>query len=561
MSASSTTGCESPMEDDNTRRLQTLRERREQLTNALIELPYDLILYLERAKVHSDLAYPELAVGDAYRALLLTDEVLNESFEYHDRAVEALESRPLDPLPLVLDHGHLLDLRSDYIDGDAKDQAGLVSHVARLAAVRCYQILSLSSLCCSCLKPAYDFAEKGLALAPENEELLTAMEQTKSIARQRLRKEHINPNVLPEWGMVRREVYPWNDHEPDRYGPETLHYLNKGLSEVAPKCEVRVSKLPVLHDESDGTDDEETNEQLGLFAKVDIAPGDTVLEEYSLLTANNRHKDPVCDACSSELPPLDADPPAVKCEECYDTVFCTQFCHDMAQEHYHPAVCETTLDDINKDPEAGEADETLYLLLLVRSLALAEHQGVHPLDLPQVKYIWGDFVPSHFNNIDISPRPTPPPDWTLRFSFKYNVEQPLHILDKMDVDIYAELARYDLWVFNTLYSKFRGTASSHKNPRTGRPEVAAVHPFWCIANHDCNPNVTWDWGGRVKLRAIEEKIMGDKPGVAAGEEILNHYIDIRLPVKDRRGWMMGCLGGACMCSRCQTEAAAAKKAS
>ncbi|KAL0931826.1 WD and tetratricopeptide repeat protein [Colletotrichum truncatum] len=561
--STSSTGNESPLEDDNSIRLQelqSLRDRRQELTKALRELPYDLILYLERAKVHSDLGYPDLAVGDAYRALLLTDEVLNEGFEYHEQAVESLQSRPLDPLPLVLDHGHLTDLGSDYVDNEAKDQAGLVRHVARLSSVRCYQILSLSLLLCSCLKSSYDFAERGLALAPENEELLETFGYINKIARQRLRREDINPNILPEWGMVRREVYPWNDHEPDRYGPKTLEFLNKQLSQFSPKCEVRVSKLPILLDEASETDDYDfipTCEQLGLFAKEDIAPGETVLEEYSLLTANNRHKEPVCDACGADLPPLGPDSTAVNCEECYDTVFCSQYCHDLAQELYHPAVCEKDVDDIKKDPEASEAAETLNLLLLARVLALSQHQGIHPLDLPQVKYIWGDFLPTSVNNIDISPSPMPPPDWTLRFSFEYNVKAPLHILEKMDVDIYTTLPENDLWVFNTLYSKFRGTASSRKNPRDGRPEVAAVHPFWCIANHDCNPNVTWDWAGRMVLWARKEKIMGDKPGLKAGEEVLNHYTDIRMSVDERREWAKGSLGGSCMCSRCRSEAAAA----
>ncbi|KAF6833542.1 hypothetical protein CMUS01_06524 [Colletotrichum musicola] len=561
MSASSNNGNDSPSEDDTTRRehdLAHLRFRRQQLTDALADLPYDLVLYLERAIVHSDLGYPDLACGDAYRALLLTDEVLNEGFEYHEQAVEALQSRPLDPLPLVLDHGHLLDLQSGFINGEAKDQAGLAAHVARLASVRCFQILSLSFLLCSCLKPAYDFCERGLALAPENEELLQTMEYVKNVARQRLRRDDVNPNILPEWGFVRREVYPWNTHEPDRNGPKALEFLNNQLSKVAPKCEVKVSKLPDLITQSkENGDDDATCEQLGLFAKEDIAPGEAVLDEYSLLTANNRLKEPVCDACGVDLPPLGADSTAVNCDECYDTVFCSPECHDMAQELYHPAVCEKDVDAIAKDPEASEADETLHLLLLARVLALATHQDVHPLDLPQVKYIWGDFLPTADNDIDVSPSPVPPPQWTLRFSFRYNIETPLHILEKMDVDIYDTLSQNDLWVFNSLYAKFRGTASSRKSLRDGRPDVAAVHPLWCLANHDCDPNVTWDWGGRMVLRAKEERVSGKKQaGLKAGEEVLNHYCDLSLPVEERRAWAYGSLGGPCMCSRCREEAAA-----
>ncbi|TDZ35547.1 hypothetical protein CTRI78_v011479 [Colletotrichum trifolii] len=566
MSTPSTGGIGSPLDDADTRRVlleQRLRDR-QQLTQALVNLPYDLILYLERAAVHSELGYPELAVGDAYRALLLTDEVFNEEFEYHDRAVEALQSRPLDPLPLVLDHGDLLDLRSDFVDAEARVQAGLVSHVAKLASVRCFQILSLGCLLCSCLKPAYDFCERGLAVAPENEELLQTMGYIKTVARQRLRRDNINSNILPEWGFVRKEVYPWNTHEPDRYSPESLEYLNDELSRIAPKCEVRVSKLPVLLEEASETDGYEiipTCEQLGLFAKQDIAPGEALLEEYSLVTANNRLKEPVCDACGAELPSLGADSSAVNCEECYDTVFCSQNCHDLAQELYHPAVCDKDVDTVAKDPEASEADEALHLLLLARVLALATHQDMHPLDLPQMRYLWGDFLPTTSNDIDVSPSPVPPPEWTLRFSFRYNVEIPLHILEKMDVDIFATLPENDLWVFNTLFSKFRGVASSRQNPRDGRPDVAAVHPFWCLANHDCNPNATWEWGGRMVLEARRDKVLGDEPGVKAGQEILNHYCDITLPVQKRREWARGSLGGWCMCPRCRDEAAAAEKAS
>jgi hypothetical protein len=126
----------------------------------------------------------------------------------------------------------------------------------------------------------------------------------------------------------------------------------------------------------------------------------------------------------------------------------------------------------------------------------------------------------------------------------------------MDIDIYATLEQHDLWVFNTAYAKFRGTASARKNPRDGRPDVAAVHPFWCLANHDCNPNVTWEWGGRMVLWARETRVLGNLPGgIKAGEEILNHYCDVDLPVQQRREWAHGSLGGWCMCQRCRDEAA------
>ncbi|KAK4650629.1 hypothetical protein QC762_709170 [Podospora pseudocomata] len=547
-----------------------LLERRQQLTDSLSASPYDLILYLERAVVHSDLAYPDLAAGDAYRALLLADEVRDESFEYHEQALEALKGYSTTPCPVVLDHGSLTEGISDGTAGEdvmeGLEGVGPYQLLAHLGSVRAYQILSLSLLLCGSLKSALRFCERGLNTAPNNRELIEIKGYIEQVGRRRLRKESDAPidiNSLPDRGVVRREVYPWNTHEPDRFSAESLAHLNKQLSTMAPKCEVRVSKLPVLLDDESNTDGHDvipTCNQLGLFAKEDIAPGETVLEEYSLLTANNRHKESTCDACGTTLPPLDQHSKAVSCPECYDTIFCDDFCFTKAQEQYHPAVCDTDVDSIAKDPDNKDIDQSLYLLLLARLLAMSTHQEMHPLDVPSIKFIWGDFVPSELNEIDRSINAEPPPEWTLPFSFEYNIEIPLHILEKMDIDIYATLGQHDIWVFNTCYAKFRGTASARKNyqegRRDGRPDVAAVHPFWCLANHDCDPNVSWEWGGKMKLWARDKRVVGGrKGGVKKGEEILNHYCDVELPVKERREWARGSLGGWCMCSRCREEAA------
>jgi len=235
-------------------------------------------------------------------------------------------------------------------------------------------------------------------------------------------------------------------------------------------------------------------------------------------------------------------------------MFCDEICYQYAINSYHPSVCDKDIDTISKDPDPKETPNALYLLLLARTLAMSATQETHPLNLKEVKYIWGDFLPSATNAVPLSPNAGPPPIWTLPFSFASNISGPLHILEKMDIDIFATLRSYDLWVFNTLYSKFRGTASARVNQRNGRPEVAAVHPLWCLANHDCDPNVRWEWGGRIKFWAREKRILpGLEPGIKKGHEILNHYCDIDLPVKERQEWAKGSLGGWCMCGRCRWE--------
>ncbi|EFX00235.1 mynd domain containing protein [Grosmannia clavigera kw1407] len=556
----------------NSRRASLL-DRRQQLTESLDDAPYDMMLYLRRAAVYADMGYPDLAAGDAYRALLLTDEANDESFEYHEQAVEALDAYVGEQLPEVLEK---------YAIGTQTTRQNCSrEELVAAAAVRCYQLLSRSLLQCGCLRSANSFCERGLAAAagPEDERLLRKTQVSiQTAARKRMPRRRgsdgsnetqtISPADLPDRGIVRRELYPWNTHEPDRTSAEAVAFLNKQLAAVAPKCTVRATELPVLADNGNKrASDAATCWQLGVFATEPIAAGEAVLREYSLLTANNRHKESVCDACSSELPELDASSNGgpVGCPECDDTVFCDAFCLEQAQARYHPAVCDKDVDAIAKDPDdARDADDALYVLLLARLLAMATHQERHPLDIDEVIYIWGDFAAvqdgdaaddeaddhDHDHDDDVVPR------GTLPFSFDVNIATPLHMLEKMDLDVFAELARYDVWVLNTLYAKFRGTASARKSRRDGRPDVAAVHPLWCLANHDCDPNVTWEWGGRMVLSARQERVLGPRPGgIAAGDEILSHYCDVDLPVQQRREWASGSLGGWCMCGRCRAEAA------
>lgn len=199
--------------------------------------------------------------------------------------------------------------------------------------------------------------------------------------------------------------------------------------------------------------------QLGVFAKEDIPPGEAVLQEKSLLTAVARLRESFCDACSIPLPALGDNTEEIRaCEDCDDTYFCSEECQDLAQT-YHPSICGLSIDE--KIP-LSEAADFLYTLLLVRALALAETQDLHPLELKEVRYIWGDYhdididrawrLDSQGNLVD----PFGCIPQTLPFSFKSNILTPLNILEKMDINIFEQSHRYDTWIFNTLYGKFRG---------------------------------------------------------------------------------------------------------
>jgi len=482
-----------------------------------------------------------------------------------------------------------------------------VKYVGKLTCCS-YRTLVHSLVLCDCLRTAWEYNQKGRKLYPRDKYMADVEQRWISYyvgyrlrlfqkaenegrsysgddaGRKRLLADegYGHPLTWPDSGMVRRERYSWNSFEPDRINE--LPALNAMMAEVAPKLEVRAVELPALSEGWTPLRGRPTvSVQLGVFAKEDLAPGDMILDETSILTANNKLQDALCDACSADLPELGgegADNTSV-CPDC-DVVFCGEECLDQAMESYHPALCGMDVEAIARDVPPAEAADSLYALLLLRSLAMAETQECHPLELKEIKYIWGDFhglpLEKHWRPAFISMFGRQLPDVhsglpaTLPFSFEHNVRLPFHMLEKMDIDIFAN-PQYDVWVFNTLYAKFRGTASARLSGLGGRPvrgpEVSAVHPMWCLANHHCDPNVTWDWAASIKFKVLDSKVewapregvtegeysvpVKKEPGIKKGEEVLNHYCDIRLPVKERREWLTGALGGKCMCGRCVFE--------
>jgi hypothetical protein len=56
---------------------------------AVLERPYSIKSRLSLSREYARLGYPDLSAGEAYMALLLIDEVRDDSGEYHEEALEA----------------------------------------------------------------------------------------------------------------------------------------------------------------------------------------------------------------------------------------------------------------------------------------------------------------------------------------------------------------------------------------------------------------------------------------------------------------------------------------
>lgn len=588
-------------------------------------------LILERAEIYEALGYADLALADAYVAYTLflvaldghSDSDLVPVGRYGERWVSTGMDEDEQESHVNRDEEQVRRSSTDH---------GEREKIIKEAVYRALMLLCRSALLLGCENQAKiwfdDLVSRSSELPyDENgwaEEFGEEVEQErllKRIVQRRLVKEfwcifhadlkelknrvekltlsnsERSTSTLPLFGWSQRQLYPWNEHEPERMSKEALKDINVQLAKAAPALEVRMSILPALalHEETDdainadSTDAEEWT-QLGLYAKEDLGPGSTILEERSMLTAIRPHGEALCDACAADMEKVLADERRY-CEGC-NIPFCSEECHSAAKAQYHvpndqddeteegypptqSPFCPGTagIDDLHilaRAESSTTPEWDLYFLLLSRTLQMSETQQTHPLDLFETKYLWGDFSPiPDMSDLDSGMGAKN----TLPFSVRHHVELPLQWFEilmhsRRECRPYSAtwLEKYDWWIVQTLFAKFRGVADAQQSTWTGKPEVAAVHPLWCLANHSCNPNVTWKPSGVRNLTVMKERIWSSAggsakeandemwSGIKKGEEIWNHYTDIHeKDYRERRGRLQAVLGGDCRCERCTSE--------
>ncbi|KAK5099845.1 hypothetical protein LTS08_005560 [Lithohypha guttulata] len=564
-------------------------------------------LILQRALVYEALDYDDLAAFDAFVVYTLCQKAISDEF------VTDLEAHNLDGSPWVVcsDDDQEMDtvqqlrvrsltvlIRCLYRLGAVKDARSL--HTELVQEQRLSE--SLSSIPVEQQK--YDLGQ-----------CKTSIRNDQAVGVDKQEPESVDSS---RFGKSRREIYPWSRHEPDRNSSESIHEINESLSRVSGDLEAKITALPAF--DTFGAETEELSYQLGLFAKTDLQPGTQVLAEKSILTAIRPLEDAICDACGQELEGI----PFEDIRQCVgsdcDITFCSEDCRARAVSEYHqPAIDDDEEDQSDEDATSCSEDESttnrdlksrdsidedqtpdsiegdfkgapicgnhdlstigrptntdtpewdLYFLLLTRTIAMSITQQRHPLQLKEIKYLWGDFNPCSLLSICHDNSYEPPPR-TLPFSFLHNLQYVLDYFSTLSLSCanatpYSAhwLQNFDFWILQILFSKFRGVANATQSTFDGKPEIASVHPLWCLANHSCAPNVTWTPKGvrEFFVRTAEEREWQPESasqeawtGIKAGEEIFSHYTDIELPVQDRRDRLREVLGGICRCERCIAE--------
>jgi hypothetical protein len=542
------------------------------------------LVLLQRARTYEALGYWDLAVGDAYSVVTVA--------EYEEEGGGDLVA--------------IWGEDGDELSEEAKDQ--MVRKTMRRAVVvlkRCLEALG----CGDVANGRWEDDREAEDVSDESGSQVIDGDAEWCM---------LHPEEVESWdesyhyGLSRREVYPWNSFEGDRMSNQAIQIINGKLHSASQgQLEVRKTVLPDMTT-SDRTSLEERtakldivdrgsldattlarpgkeNAQLGLFATQDLPPDTVVLNERSALTAIRPHGEALCDACAGDLSDLAAEERQL-CPGC-GIPFCSRECLEVAMSTYHApntadeetdegyppeatpfcpgSVAEADIANLGRAESSDTPEWDLYFLLVTRALQMAETLDCHPLEIWECKYLWGSFEEGVSSMaLDGPGRKTPKLKRTLPYSLRHHVELPLQwfellLLSREGSGPYSKrwVERYDWWVIQTLFAKFRGVADAKLSSWTGEPETAGVFPLWCLANHSCDPGVTWEGGGVRKLRVRKERVElegrnsdEEWEGLKAGEEVWNHYTDVR--EKDhnvRRDRLRELLGGDCRCTRCLSE--------
>jgi hypothetical protein len=337
------------------------------LSRRLLRYPYDPLTWLQRAELLLPLGFLELAVGDAYKALVLIQK----------------SRRPQSSLAACINHHLGINSPSSVtkpdVQGSATEQGAMLALVQGL-------------LLANCLQEGLEQAQKAVAKYPQNRKLRSVLatvqrehdqDQLESEADDNL--DGMNALEEDEYrrsGHILLQSYPWMEPELFSRGAEVTTSIQRQFLRAS-WSQCSLERSPVREGLSLGDRSERFSEVFGVMATEDVGRNEMLLVDH---TAASAVEDPA-DRCPCCCGTLTANFTILKC---CSTRYCSRFCADLALGTYHLAVCGKDLSRFEKaygknlaTPERA-ADELLFLRVLAGAV---QHSTVHPLQTPFVKQL------------------------------------------------------------------------------------------------------------------------------------------------------------------------------
>ncbi|CAG5149859.1 uncharacterized protein ALTATR162_LOCUS2471 [Alternaria atra] len=296
----------------------------------IVRQPYDPNAWIGRGRRMMMLNFPELAVGDAYKA-----KILEARASGNDKDIRVEVYKLLEP---ALQACHCQWDAAEILDESAMD-FGPQWHedVGRKVA-------------------------KLRELLKRKEEAAIPLGGTPYELRDRIRD-----------GGVLTVEYPWTVVHHLTRAPGLVKLINEELegSEKEPTC--------YLHRSTLSKDSEE--DMLGIFAAREVRAGERILTDRTATGVCSTPTSNSCSNCYARLPDM-----AIKTECCSES-YCSTACLDLAMNTYHKAICGKDFAWL-QEPAKGLTHNASPLrpLLMLRILAACVQSGVEksPLDHPLI---------------------------------------------------------------------------------------------------------------------------------------------------------------------------------
>ncbi|TVY38344.1 hypothetical protein LSUB1_G002620 [Lachnellula subtilissima] len=511
-------------------------------TQLLASLPYDPETWLNRGNCLRLLGYPELALGDVYKARLLVEAGLLESdspssdSELGNEVRKAFRKKTYEL--------HTTDPAwVKFADAVATPEllARRVEEMLKRLELQIWTELMEGLMAANCCGDYVRMSREAVEKFPDDaifpSEVSNAdswFAQRETILRASMENGEMNEEQMKVTltnGGVYPTPYPFMEDDFLVRDEVTFEGIEEDFRRVSTNCMVVRSTIrdTIAEDGGEATTEADC---IGVIATRDIIAGETVLVDTMSSGTVGVDADP--DGC----PTCCASPVRNFWNTCCPVLYCSQGCADIAIETFHNPICGKDFNYLYTAARkaTATADFSIDALLLMRVLALCLKEGAdHPLKstlLVRLTPAYGFKQPN-----------------LIIFNFEDHIQTPISILQTLGVNIFTN-PLYDTWVLHTI--KCRIQNNKHGQTLEDWPGTS-ISGLYSMLNHCCSPNVDWrhDFGS-------SEVTMFATRDCKKGEDLCISYIGPQgnaMSVVNRRKKLMGWFGMPCRCVKCVEDAA------
>ncbi|KAL5361609.1 hypothetical protein BJX96DRAFT_185371 [Aspergillus floccosus] len=454
-------------------------------TSAIKLSPHNPVYWLSRAYCHYRLSFFDLALGDAYRALLICEAMRDMEIHSYTRGLEERARHAVEQ--------HIYSIPSeDKISPETKllRGTGIIAFTPTLE-LTIFNIITLSLLALQCWDDydamerfsvaEFDIARRQLAsLRPDH---WTVDQEPLARIRQRREPDDLLFQEKKSGACPGARKYPYDADDKNRYNKKFVDFVNKNLADGFPekKCEVGIRPIP-------GRPDRQT---LGMFATQPIKKNELIfVSDPSMrgyLSINRLKSDepvvdarkPSCDNCGRMISQrvvkryrdqaldmflkkhsegclcLMTEVPIYFCpkEESIEPT-----CVEVARDCYHYKACGKDwqwLHDAMR-PQVLETDDKPHLHHSNEDhgtfLSLVLREILDTTLLRRARTGDPTLMPHELDEMIMLESHS---DWDSQyfpFTLAANIQVPFDILMYMGVDIFSDLA-FDVWTIQTVLKK------------------------------------------------------------------------------------------------------------